>query len=465
MTKYKCDICNYSTYQKGHYNKHLSTSKHKKNVSNNPQIIHQKPQIIPIESTNNNLITQTVQKSAHLYECNGCGNSFKQMCHLSRHIKVCPKLFDIKIVHEEKINCVKKEYDTKNEQQRVDYELKIKNIIMEYELKLKNTENLLKNSEIEKESFKETIKLMKKYEGKIQNEIKDTKLLLTKENDYKQDLLKESGSIIKTTTNALNYVKLHFKKAPPLKMLEDFSFLVPDDNDKKFCADMVSKYMSGELCNHIGEIIVKQCRTDDPNHQSIWNSDCSRLTYLVRKLINDKVEWVTDNKGKGVKENIVNPIVNYIKEQINQYLKTQYKELDAYIAEIAKYNVMSKEDQKMAYDINYCNLRKRDHLMDLTKNGQELVREIERNVLSDKIVRYMAPYFHINGKGEIKYITKEDEIIEEDDKNINEYKTIKEDKIIDNNTKIMKTDSDEEYDDDDKFIASKIDFVKPILKK
>jgi len=69
-TEYKCNLCDYSTFRKNNFNKHLNSIKHKNN-----------------ENTHNN--NAKVAKVAKKYICVNCEKIFNDRAGLWRHNKIC----------------------------------------------------------------------------------------------------------------------------------------------------------------------------------------------------------------------------------------------------------------------------------------------------------------------------------------------------------------------------------------
>ena len=71
-----CKICDYSTSNRQNYERHLSTKKHQKNVTN----------------CNKNVLQKTNNKKPDLLSCGFCGKNYKNRMSLWRHKKKCPKV-------------------------------------------------------------------------------------------------------------------------------------------------------------------------------------------------------------------------------------------------------------------------------------------------------------------------------------------------------------------------------------
>jgi hypothetical protein len=108
--QYLCEICNYFTYNKKDYNKHLLTNKHK--ITNFPNENLQKiPNETPIEKK---------------FECI-CGKKYKHMSSLCQHKKKC-KHKNEELVENQIINCIDENIDI-DEDVDIDIDLSSKQLI------------------------------------------------------------------------------------------------------------------------------------------------------------------------------------------------------------------------------------------------------------------------------------------------------------------------------------------------
>ena len=80
MPKYKCECCNYETIILTHYNKHLKTNKHKKNIKSHPKVTKKSPLLYPKVTISEDCDT------SHL-KCKYCNKQFKYKQGMYRHIK------------------------------------------------------------------------------------------------------------------------------------------------------------------------------------------------------------------------------------------------------------------------------------------------------------------------------------------------------------------------------------------
>ena len=123
---------------------------------------------------------------------------------------------------------------------------------------------------------------------------------------------------------------------------------------------------------YLGDIIIKYYKKKDPKNQSIFNSDTTRLTYVIRELFDDQqIDWTIDKKGIKTTNYIINPFLDHIDDIIKEYMqnKTTFDRKTATTREL---------------EANFSNL---------TACG-EIIISIEKKELGDEILKYIAPYFY-----------------------------------------------------------------------
>jgi hypothetical protein len=104
----------------------------------------------------------------------------------------------------------------------------------------------------------------------------------------------------------------------------------------------------------------------------MWNTDASRLTYIVRLLEDNKAVWRRDNKGVEVKEKIVKPMLSYLDKHIMKYMNKLHE------------IIMEKNAE---------NCQKDSDRMEILA---ELQTEVKNENLPNRIIRYLTPHFYTN---------------------------------------------------------------------
>jgi hypothetical protein len=75
----------------------------------------------------------------------------------------------------------------------------------------------------------------------------------------------------------------------------------------------------------LGKAIVEEYKKDDPEDQSMWASDVSRLSFIVKsamgKTKSKKSKWISDKNGIHFAELIIRPMFEIIKNKMKEYIK------------------------------------------------------------------------------------------------------------------------------------------------
>jgi hypothetical protein len=223
-----------------------------------------------------------------------------------------------------------------------------------------------KNSEIE---------LLKKENEMLKtlfDEKEDKISILKAEVAHLKSIVNNTGSMVKTSISTMAFVIKNFREAPALELVTDCSALHYEQNTNQFVEEIIHQFDHDKLDAYIGDFIVKNYKKVDPSKQSIWNSDTNRLTYLIRELLNNKVDWKVDKKGIKTKKFIIEPILGYIDDQIREYIHTLDIDYDSISAKDAERKMMK------------------------IKSATNILKDIEDKILCDHILKYITPYFYLN---------------------------------------------------------------------
>lgn len=343
---YTCDLCDYSTLIKCNFETHNKSIKHLKNVKNTLKSI-----------------------------CPHCGNEYTLKKYLDVHLKSC-------VVK----NGVITNQDAKYNQQ----EIYIKRL-------LKEKDNLIKTHK------KEKLELLTQYNKDKQsviaqydiyksecNKVKDEEIVLltTTINDLKKEITRlhsiidKGETIFKTSISAIKYAMKNFSNAPPLNAFTSYE-LLETKNKNSTVDNILFSYKNDLLHKYIGDIIIKAYKKDKVVEQSMWNTDSTRLSYIIKCLVdkNDlkKCEWQVDKNATYIRENIISPILAHIRS----ILLKDAERLNIYY---------DKKGHKFSdYEM---------HLhIDTLKGISNLTHELESFPhLEQNIIKHISPYFFINSK-------------------------------------------------------------------
>ena len=262
--EYQCEPCDYSSNDKSNFLKHNISKKHIKKTTKIPC----SPKLAETrEKCSKNVID--------IFSCNFCNFKCSRMSNLTRHKNICADAI-------------------------------IENKNKEFSIIIEN-----KNKEID--NLKKALDVM------------------TKDKDALFKLTTDIQTTNNTSVSALNYVIQNHKKAPPLQQLDQKkakNLLKFKDNDEPFVNDelvelLIYNFKKKNLDKCIGDMLLKHYKKNDPSEQSIWNSDTSRLTFLIKDIVGDKSEWVTDKKGVKLIKYVIKPVLELIIYLSKEYIQNQ----------------------------------------------------------------------------------------------------------------------------------------------
>lgn len=255
------------------------------------------------------LIPTTFQHdSSNKYSCNHCHNTYSSQSNLTKHTNKCSK---------------------KNTQE----------LLIE-----KDMDNLKKENELLKKQFDEY------------------KEQMVKQLDTYESLLQ--SAIAPQTINNFTYINNTFPNAPALESRKSYVNLL--ESKQMTLMEVLSMYYEDKrLVDFVGDYIVKYYKKDKPKDQSLWSSDIARLTYIISQACHKKGNiWQYDKKGQHMKQIIIEPALEYIRQYCYNY------------------NIKNGANSE-------------SHILKHMITANEIIGKIDSGELAADIVRYIAPHFTI----------------------------------------------------------------------
>lgn len=308
--KYKCEKCNYETVDKSNFNKHTKSKAHAKKTGS-------------LQKIDKKIDKKCQQKKLpSCFQCSNCHKIYSSVSSLSRHKSKFCKVGIIKNQVEQEL---KQEFDEKLKQK-------------ELEIKLEYTEKLLEKTDTENKELKQFIK--------------NTKPSTTNYNISVKKLVQQT-----------------FPDAPYLSMLDNYR-IIHEDEDIDLTQDLIYYHNKNRLNKYLGDIIIKYYKKEDPKDQSLWSTDPSRLKYIIKELLaSKKSSWNEDDKGLKTTKYIVEPLLKYIKDYINEQIDIIGNKLIN--ANKNECIILAQQQLELAY-----------------------IREkIQNGILKEEIIRYITPSF------------------------------------------------------------------------
>jgi len=158
----------------------------------------------------------------------------------------------------------------------------------------------------------------------LRNELKITQEKLDRQNNnfiaFMQENQKTSTTTLDKSVDALTFLMTHRKNAPELKKItqENAQELLTHEN--KLYDYLLHFNSENKLDQYIGDIILKYIKKENPEEQSVWNSDVSRLTFLIREIIDESPTWLRDPNGAMFNAKIITPVISEVKKYLDKCL-------------------------------------------------------------------------------------------------------------------------------------------------
>ena len=341
---YFCESCNYKTTYSGNFANHKKTQKHMNSLALKKASAPTET-IAEISTKLAQISLKLASKANENYSfenisCVHCNLSFKHKSSLSRHKKTC-KITDINTTTKDNFNIEK-----------------------EYKLKLELAE---KETAIFKKLENEKSEL-------LTNFMNNANILLNKAQDNTKITAQAMQSV---SMSAIKYANERFKNTTALLPLENFNINNLDfekEEDKKQLVEiLIYNIKQKSLDKLLGDHIVSNYKKDNPAEQSFHATDCSRLNYIVRELIENALIWSIDKNGIKICSSIIKPLIKKCITPLLEYQKTLLQMMN---------NGDYSKQSEVEIIIN-------------------LIMSIESGLLENEINKYIAPYFNLD-KNKIK---------------------------------------------------------------
>ena len=333
--QYQCKNCDYKTSSQSNFCNHKKTKKHLEKIRNLDILCHENIIAFPEISKSSKNLENGNKKTAIILECDICSKKYITKSGLFKHKKTCYSI---------------------NSQE---------NIISELKHKLEITEKEKEFEKKEKELYK---KLEEQKSDFLNNFMNNANVLLNKANDNTKITAQAMQTI---SISAIKYANEKFKSAPILLPIDNFnindlSFDKKEDRSQ-LTETLIYNAKLKSLDKLLGNHIIKYYKKDNPQNQSIYTTDCSRLNYIVRELIENVEKWEIDKNGIKICTKIIKPLIDKCIELLLVY----QKEL---IDEMSEGNYKNKDNIYIIINI---------------------IMSIDKGSLESDINKYIAPHFNI----------------------------------------------------------------------
>jgi hypothetical protein len=272
MKTFECIICNYSTENKSHYERHCLTINHN-------------------------------QKEQKKLICNECNKKFTNLKSFTKH--------------KQNVHIYKKKNSTKK---IIDNSITntTTNTATELNIKLKK-------------EFKQDIKAVNKNIIKSNQEVK--KEIIKSNEEVKEEIIKSKEEVktvvnkaITKATSLIKYLMQNHQNVPPIKKITDkesikllrIDYDCPSKKPNDYILEqrLIYDHYKGNFVKNISKSILNIIDHKKPKTQPIYNTDSSRYNYVIKTT--DEA-WDEDKAGIKFSEYIIKPFLLSIGELIREY--------------------------------------------------------------------------------------------------------------------------------------------------
>lgn len=368
MSEYKCEYCNYITDRSSNIERHKKSKKHINNIRDDNE--NNKSD----EDGYTNLNSENNRKS---YKCKYCCKKFATQNSMYRHMKHTCKQKNNSDIKESKIYIERNPINILIDKLPVDNKSKeIINCFKQF-IEMKDEEN----KKLDEEN--------KKLIGIIGSAV------MTNNNNSQANII--NAETTNKSVNLLTYAIKNLGDAPPMKLLEGSDLtklLTHDTKTNKEKSDIeytiICKFENKNLHKYIGDIIKDTYKKDNPKDQSIWLTDNSRLSFIIKQLVVDtsgRSEWIADKSGVKLTNYIITPILNEIGVMLKKY---------ACSSKLSSESDNSSDSSGSEYSMKSIKINKKfpDHRkIEILTTIKKILLLIANRELHKSVLRYISPYF------------------------------------------------------------------------
>lgn len=385
---YKCIYCDYETPEICNFNRHKQSIKHNKIKNNITFLLDNKskcrsgennnPNNNPDNPNNNPKKKSNQVSDVHVELSNDSSNeslsgssndsSSKKVINLS--CPFCKKTFkhNQNLWRHKKYRC--KMINSSNQKDSSSQENEDKIKIKKLEEQLALTKNKLETTE---DNLNKTLSILDNTSNTLNNT---------------STTLNNTSNTASKSMSTLNYVITNFSEAPPIKTLEgkrlDGFIEYRGETEKTIAEVIVYHYEKKKLQRLLGDLIIAEYKKSDKSKQSIWNTDVSRLTFILRQVIDNtkNTQWIVDKRGLDLIKLIIDPVVKKVAEILKDYIKNE----NIWINKIKQNDYSNSVQEIMKNKLRYMEI------------ATIISQHINLKNLESEILRYIAPHFNLKAK-------------------------------------------------------------------
>ncbi len=199
----------------------------------------------------------------------------------------------------------------------------------------------------------------------------------------------------------IKFLAKYFDDSPDLE--EPVNICKEFGDNLKTMKDILYNQRHKQFASYIGDKIVKDYKMDDQCKQSVWSSDASRSTFIIKEK-----QWKNDKKGIMFSATVLNDILSRIHlivsrfiqkcKLYNEYKFGKYNPADDSESESDSNSESDSDNESNKTDeyTTYFNTLAGDDICQMMRTGNDILSLIAEDKLKKDILAYMAPHFNMN---------------------------------------------------------------------
>lgn len=315
---FHCESCNYTATNKYNFGVHNKSKKHLTKIG-------------------------ALVKYPKRYICEHCNKESTSAGNLLKHVRICKeKIFENKKIRDEiELSKQKQQLNEENKllKQKLDEENKLlKQQLDEERQKVINKDQemllfLKKQLEDKNKTIEEKNKSIEEKNKSIEEKNKFIDTLITNKDDKQEKKVEEKQEPINLEQikpepikqthpiihGGVTYCRKNFTEAEPIEALDYETVYSQEDRFEEY---LLYKYKEKQLISFFGDGLISEYAKEDPQEQSVWCSDTSRSSYILREMGARKPKWISDKNGYKFKTTIIKPILQETKTIISKFSKS-----------------------------------------------------------------------------------------------------------------------------------------------
>lgn len=322
-SQYSCTCCNTTYNRKANYARHLKTKSH-------------------------------MLKRDDVFVCETCGKRFLRQHFYDKHVLKHETLCNISPTDDSNDQIV----DTKmNNTFKSEKDIEL--LKLTYELQFQKIRYDLQKERYEKELYKQKAEIY------------------GDDRKFHKDVIKTTIKTTNIAVSGLAHARKYYADAPELVKMSSDELGKHD----QLIENLLLHASKKTVHEYLGDFLIKFYKKEaTPKIQSLWSTDSSRLTFIIKQILQDKSDWRYDKKGMKVRNIIIDPLLESIKIILSDHISN----IDYRLKPVDEQNMCDSDYEELSNN-------KRDELVHEQILSMQIISDIKNKKMAKLIIKYISP--------------------------------------------------------------------------